>query len=73
MHNSLCNLQIHEFVSHAASIELRNEISAATGVALPGTLAFDYPTAAAIAKFVGQQSFTKMHVGAVILPRCALL
>ncbi len=36
----------------AGAIELRNEISRAAGMPLPGTLIFDYPTIAAIAGFL---------------------
>ena len=36
----------------AGAIELRNEISRAAGIPLPGTLIFDYPTVSAIAAYL---------------------
>ncbi|MFE7798545.1 type I polyketide synthase [Nocardia sp. NPDC057440] len=40
-----------------AGVEFRNRLAKATGVQLPSTLVFDYPTAAAVATFV------RSHVG----------
>lgn len=38
-----------------AAVELRNELQRALGLALPGTLVFDYPTPASLATFLQQQ------------------
>jgi acyl carrier protein len=37
------------------AVELRNRLQVSTGHALPTTLAFDHPTVAAIARFVGRE------------------
>jgi acyl transferase domain-containing protein/NAD(P)-dependent dehydrogenase (short-subunit alcohol dehydrogenase family) len=39
------------------AVELRNAIAASAGRSLPATLVFDYPTADAIARFLGQEVF----------------
>lgn len=39
-------------ISSAGAVELRNEIARLSGMSLPGTLVFDYPTISAIAGFL---------------------
>ena len=43
------------FLPSAGAVELRNQLQQQLGLSLPGTLAFDYPTAAALAEFCHSQ------------------
>ncbi len=44
------------------AVELRNRLKTATGLTLPPTLIFDYPTAAAVASYVAQQIPETQHL-----------
>lgn len=50
--------------STAGAVELRNELSRALGLELPGTLVFDYPTADAIVRFLADKLLPGAGAGA---------
>jgi acyl carrier protein len=43
-------------IDSLGAVQLRNEMSAAFGIELPPTITFDYPTPAALAKFIAAQA-----------------
>ena len=53
------------------AVELRNRLSAATGLALSSTLVFDYPTATAAAAYLREQAEGSSRAAPVPAPRSA--
>merc|ERR1712232_110782 len=43
-------------IDSLSAVQFRNELTKATGLKLPGTLMFDYPTLAAVADFIVEES-----------------
>src|SRR5256714_1463593 len=48
------------------AVELRNRLTSATGLALPNTMVFDYPTPVALAEYIGTELFGGQPTHAVV-------
>ena len=55
------------------AVELRNALTAEFGLAMPATLAFDYPTQSAIAQFISAQLVDDYSTSSPARPITALL
>src|SRR5262249_46486657 len=51
-----------------AAVELRNRITAATGLRLPATMAYDHPTPVAVAKYIRAKLATNNEPPASVSP-----
>ena len=50
------------------AVELRKELATLSGLELPATLIFDYPSAEGIAEFLASQAITPLPQGADYVP-----